>query len=69
MISIKEMAMFCKKKGFVYPSAEIYNGLAGFWDFGPLGVEMKNNLKQNWWNYFIHQKAARSIARHGRSQC
>ena len=42
MISIKEMAMFCKKKGFVYPSAEIYNGLAGFWDFGHLGVEFKN---------------------------
>ena len=45
MISIKDMSTFCKKKGFVYPSAEIYNGLAGFWDFGHLGVEFKNNIK------------------------
>ena len=39
--SIEEMANFCKKKGLVFPSGEIYGGLAGFWDFGPLGVELK----------------------------
>ncbi len=55
-ISIEDMAIFCKRKGFVYPSGEIYGGLAGFWDFGPLGVEMKNNLKQNWWNYFVRKR-------------
>jgi glycyl-tRNA synthetase len=53
-ISIEDMAGFCKRKGFVYPSAEIYGGLAGFWDFGPLGSEMKNNLKQAWWKYHVH---------------
>ncbi|MEN7982203.1 MAG: glycine--tRNA ligase [Nanoarchaeota archaeon] len=55
-ISIEEMANFCKRKGFVYPSAEIYGGISGFWDFGPLGVELKNNLKQSWWNFFVRQR-------------
>src|SRR3989344_7742601 len=55
-ITIDELAVFCKRKGFVYPSSEIYGGVAGFWDFGPLGVEMKNNLKQNWWNYFVRNR-------------
>jgi len=39
--SIDDLATFCKRKGFVYPSGEIYGGLAGFWDFGPNGVELK----------------------------
>jgi glycyl-tRNA synthetase len=55
-ISIEELATFCKAKGFVFKSSEIYGGFAGFWDFGPLGVELFNNLKQNWWDYFVHGK-------------
>lgn len=55
-ISIEDMASFCKRKGFVYPSADIYGGFAGFWDYGPLGVELKNNIKQNWWNFFVRQR-------------
>lgn len=55
-ISIEEMSSFCKRKGFVYPSGEIYGGFAGFWDFGPLGVEIKNNLKNEWWNFFVRQR-------------
>src|SRR3972149_11827664 len=51
-ISIDELATFCKRKGFVYPSSEIYGGLSGFWDFGPLGVELLNNIKKEWWDYF-----------------
>lgn len=51
--SIEDLAAFCKKKGFIYPSGEIYGGLAGFWDFGPLGVELLNNIKKEWWNYFV----------------
>jgi glycyl-tRNA synthetase len=53
-ISIEDMASFCKKKGFVYPSGEIYGGLAGFWDYGHLGVELKNNIKKSWWNYHVY---------------
>ena len=55
-ITIEELANFCKSKGFVYPSSAIYGGLAGFWDFGPLGVELFNNLKQDWWNFFVKQR-------------
>lgn len=55
-ISIEELTMFCKRKGFVYPSAEIYGGFSGFWDFGPLGTELKNNLKNEWWKFHVHER-------------
>ncbi|MFA5061230.1 MAG: glycine--tRNA ligase [Candidatus Pacearchaeota archaeon] len=55
-ITIDEMTNFCKRKGFVYPSGEIYGGLAGFWDFGPLGSEIKKNIKDSWWDYHVHQR-------------
>jgi len=52
-ISIEDMATFCKDKGLVFASAEIYGGLGGFWDFGPLGVELKNNIKNEFWKSFV----------------
>ena len=52
-ITIEEMAVFCKRKGFVYANSEIYGGIAGFYDFGHLGVELKNNIKREWWNRFV----------------
>ena len=55
-INIEELAIFCKKKGFVFPSSEIYGGLSGFFDFGPLGVELFNNIKQNWWKFFVQDR-------------
>lgn len=55
-ITIEELAIFCKRKGFVFRSSDIYGGFAGFWDFGPLGVELFNNIKQNWWDFFVKQK-------------
>jgi glycyl-tRNA synthetase len=55
-ISINDLAGFCKRKGFIYPSAEIYGGIAGFFDYGFLGVELKNNLKQDWWNFHVRQR-------------
>jgi glycyl-tRNA synthetase len=54
--SIEDLATFCKRKGFVYPSGEIYGSLAGFWDFGHLGVELKNNIKKEWWKFHVHQR-------------
>ncbi|GIU70401.1 MAG: glycine--tRNA ligase [Candidatus Woesearchaeota archaeon] len=56
MLSIDDFAVFCKKKGFVYPSAEIYGSLAGFYDYGPLGVELKNNIKTSWWKTFVQDR-------------
>ena len=56
MISIEEMATFCKRRGFIYPNSEIYGGLTGFFDYGPLGVEIKNNIKKEWWNTFVRRR-------------
>ncbi|MEM4397876.1 MAG: glycine--tRNA ligase, partial [Candidatus Woesearchaeota archaeon] len=56
MLSIDDFAVFCKKKGFVYPSSEIYGSLAGFYDYGPLGVELKNNIKNHWWKTFVQDR-------------
>ncbi len=55
-ISIEELANFCKAKGFIFRSSDIYGGFAGFWDFGPLGVELLNNIKKEWWKYFVQEK-------------
>ena len=55
-ISVEDMASFCKQKGFVFRSSDIYGGFSGFWDFGPLGVELFNNIKKEWWDYFVQQR-------------
>ncbi len=55
-ISIEELANFCKEKGFVYRSSDIYGGYSGFWDFGPLGIELFNNIKKDWWKFFVNNK-------------
>lgn len=55
-LTIEDMATFCKRKGFVYLSGEIYGGLSGFFDFGHLGAELKNNIKNDWWKTFVHQR-------------
>ena len=44
-----------KGRGFVYPGSEIYGGLANSWDYGPLGVELKNNIKKAWWKKFVQE--------------
>ena len=55
-ISIEDLSTFCKRKGLIYPSADIYGGAAGFWDFGHLGSELKNNIKKNWWKFHVRQR-------------
>ncbi|MDO8563594.1 MAG: glycine--tRNA ligase [Nanoarchaeota archaeon] len=55
-LTIEELAVFCKRKGFVFKSSEIYGGFSGFWDYGPLGSELFNNIKQDFWKFFVHQK-------------
>jgi glycyl-tRNA synthetase len=53
---IDKIVSLCKRRGFVFPGSEIYGGLANSWDYGPLGVELKNNIKQLWWNKFVRQR-------------
>ena len=47
--SMSDLVSLCKRRGFIFQSSEVYGGLASCWDYGPLGVELKNNLKQKWW--------------------
>src|SRR5690348_12880985 len=48
-IDMAKFAKFCKDMGFIFQSSEIYGGINGFWDYGPLGVELKRNVKDAWW--------------------
>src|SRR5665647_1864796 len=53
---MEKIVSLCKRRGFVYPGSEIYGGLANAWDFGPMGVELKNNIKQYWWKTFVKER-------------
>jgi len=54
--TIDKLVSLCKRRGFVFQSSEIYGGIGGFWDYGPLGVEMKNNIKQAWWKAVVQER-------------
>ena len=51
-----KLVSLCKRRGFIYPSSGIYGGINGCWDFGPLGVELKRNIKDDWWYVFVRQR-------------
>ncbi len=51
--SMDEIASFCKRRGFIYPNSDIYGGLAGFWVYGHLGVELKRNIQASWWRRYV----------------
>ncbi len=53
--SMETIVALCKNRGFVYPGSDIYGGLANSWDYGPLGVELKNNIKKAWWKKFVQE--------------
>ncbi len=48
-----ELTALCKRRGFIFPASEIYGGINGFWDYGPLGIELKNNLRDDWWRNMV----------------
>ncbi len=51
-----KIAALAKRRGFIFPSSEIYGGITGFWDYGPLGVELKNNIKREWWKTMVYER-------------
>jgi len=53
---MEKIVSLCKRRGFVYPSSEIYGGFAGVYDFGPMGVELKNNIKNHWWKWMVQKR-------------
>lgn len=55
-VQLETLVSLAKRRGFIFPGSEIYGGLANSWDYGPLGVELKNNIKQLWWMYFVQRR-------------
>src|SRR5215203_2941468 len=56
IVTMDKIAALSKRRGFVFPGSDIYGGLANTWDYGPLGVELKNNVKQLWWRTFVQRR-------------
>ena len=54
--SLDELSSLCKRRGFIFQSQELYGGLKGFYDYGPLGVELKNNIKAAWWRSMVYER-------------
>lgn len=52
-VDMKDIVALCKRRGFVFQASEIYGGINGFWDYGPLGVELKNNIRDSWWRAMV----------------
>ena len=53
---MEKIVALCLNRGFIYPSSEIYGGIAGFWDYGPLGVELRTNIKSAWWQTMVRER-------------
>ncbi|HXG22381.1 MAG TPA: glycine--tRNA ligase [Methylomirabilota bacterium] len=53
LVTMEKIVNLCKRRGFVFPSSEIYGGFASTWDYGPLGVELKRNIRESWWRYMV----------------
>src|SRR5262250_2032326 len=56
MVDMDKIVSLCKRRGFIFQSSEIYGGLGSAWDYGPLGVEFKNNIKRLWWRDNVHYR-------------
>ena len=53
---MEKIVSLCKRRGFIFQGSEIYGGFSGFWDYGPLGVSLKNNIKNSWWKTFVENQ-------------
>src|SRR3989344_13404 len=55
-VSMDKITSLAKRRGFIFPGSEIYGGFANSWDYGPLGAELKKNIKEEWWKMFVHKR-------------
>lgn len=55
-VTMEKIISLCKRRGFIFPGSEIYGGLAGFWDYGPYGIELKRNIESLWWKTFVQER-------------
>ena len=56
LTKLEDIVSLCKRRGFIFQSSEIYGGLASCYDYGPLGVELKNNVKKSWWKQVVQMR-------------
>ncbi len=56
MNKLEDIVSLCKRRGFIFPGSDVYGGFAGTWDYGPLGVILKRNIMNEWWNFFVDQR-------------
>ena len=56
MTKLEDIVSLCKRRGFIFPGSDVYGGMAGTWDFGPLGVQLKKNLMDAWWHFFVENR-------------
>ncbi|MFA5761957.1 MAG: glycine--tRNA ligase, partial [Dehalococcoidales bacterium] len=55
-VNMEKIVSLCRRRGFIFPSSDIYGGLSSCWDYGPLGVELKRNVKDAWWKAMVHNR-------------
>ena len=56
MSKLDDIVSLCKRRGFIFPGSDVYGGMAGTWDYGPLGVTLKKNIMKEWWHYFVETR-------------
>lgn len=56
MSKLEDIVSLCKRRGFIFPGSDVYGGMAGTWDFGPLGVMLKRNLMNTWWSFWVDKR-------------
>jgi len=58
---MEKIMSLCKRRGFIFQSSEIYGGINGFWDYGPLGAELKRNVKELWWRTMVQMRDDKGV--------
>ena len=56
MAKMEDIVSLCKRRGFIWQGSDVYGGMAGTWDFGPLGVALKRRIMDTWWNYWVEAR-------------
>jgi glycyl-tRNA synthetase len=56
-LSMEELTSYAKRRGFVFQASELYGGIGGFWDLGPYGAELADNIKSSWWKFFVYKNS------------
>ena len=56
MSKLEDIVSLCKRRGFIFPGSDVYGGMAGTWDFGPLGESLKRKIMQTWWNFWVDRR-------------